>query len=151
MNIEIATFVEAPREIVAAVYGEYENWPRLFPTIHGVRLVSQRGTKFVLAVDHAEGEVVNEMIVRWPAEIDVRETKRHYDARFLNLFESAPGGTTFTVRGEIRLKGVARLLRPFLKGYARRLMWRLQVTPVKEEAEAQASRRVADGASRQTA
>jgi hypothetical protein len=42
------------------------------------------------------------------------------------------------VDGDIYLKGWARLLRPFLSGYVRRLIRRLQVQPVKTEAEARA-------------
>ncbi len=42
------------------------------------------------------------------------------------------------MRGDIDLKGWARLLRPFLRGYVRRQIERLQLRPVKAEAEAEA-------------
>jgi hypothetical protein len=42
------------------------------------------------------------------------------------------------VRGDIYLKGWARLLQPFLRGYVRRQMERLQLQPVRAEAEARA-------------
>ena len=61
-----------------------------------------------------------------------------YDAWFLNRVETVPGGTRFTVRGEIYLKGWARLLRPFLGGLVRRQVRRLQLQPVQAEAEARA-------------
>jgi hypothetical protein len=92
----------------------------------------------VLEVDHVEGKVVNELVVLPPDALDLWEEKRRYDARFLNRFESVPDGTRFTVRGEIHLKGWARLLQPFLRGYVHRLMQRLQLQPVKAEAEARA-------------
>src|SRR5215468_10116691 len=50
------------------------------------------------------------------------------------------GGTRFTVSGDFHLKGFAQLLKPFLRGYARRKMERLQLQPVKAEAEARARR-----------
>jgi hypothetical protein len=130
--------VKAPPEIVSAVYAEYASWPRLFPTIRGVRLVRRTGAQFLLEVDHVEGKVINELFVRSPGEIDLRETKRHYDAWFRNCFEALLEGTRFTVRGDISLKGAARILRPFLGGYARRMIERLQVRPVKAEAERRA-------------
>jgi hypothetical protein len=45
-------------------------------------------------------------------------------------------GPLFVVTGEVWLKGWARLLRPFLPGYMRRL----QLRPVQAEAEARAQR-----------
>jgi hypothetical protein len=110
----VSTTVEASRPTVLDVYADYAGWPRLFPTIGGVRLLARQGPKLVLEVDHVEGKVRNELVVRPPSAIDLWEEKRHYDARFSNRFETAAGGTPFTVRGDIRLKGWARLLQPFL-------------------------------------
>ena len=138
MRVEVSTPVKAPPAIVSAVYADYANWPRLFPTIRGVRLIRRTGAQFLLEIDHVEGKVMNELFARSPDEIDLRETKRHYDAVFRNRFEAASGGTRFTVRGEVSLKGAARVLRPFLSGYARRMLERLQVRPVKAEAERRA-------------
>jgi hypothetical protein len=139
--------VQAPRETVLDVYADYQGWPRLFPTISGVRLLGREGPKLVLEVDHVQGKVVNELTVRPPAALDLWEEKRRYDARFRNRFEPVPGGTRFTVRGDIYLKGWARLLQPVLRGYVRRRMERLQLRPVKAEAEARA-RRAAEAAAR---
>jgi hypothetical protein len=44
------------------------------------------------------------------------------------------------VSGEFHLKGFAKLLKPFLRGYARSKIERLQLQPVKAEAEARARR-----------
>jgi hypothetical protein len=138
LQVEVSTRVQAPRETVLDVYADYQGWPRLFPTISGVRLLRREGPKLVLEVDHVQGKVVNELVVRPPDQLDLWEEKRRYDARFRNRFATVPGGTRFTVRGEIHLKGWARLLQPFLGGYVRRQMQRLQLQPVKAEAEARA-------------
>ena len=130
--------VMAPREVVWEVYADYANWPGLFPTIRAVRVIRQEDRRLVLEIDHAEGMVINELVLRPPEDIDIWEIKRHYDARFHNRFESVAAGTRFTVIGDISLKGYARLLRPFLTGHVRRLMMRLQLQPVKEAAEARA-------------
>jgi hypothetical protein len=140
LHVEVTTMVEAPRQTVLDVYADYPSWPRLFPTISGVRLLRRDGPKLVLEVDHLEGKVVNELLVRPPDELELWEEKRRYNARFNNRLETVPGGTRFTIRGDICLKGWARLLRPFLGGYVRRLMRRLQLQPVKAEAEARARR-----------
>jgi Polyketide cyclase / dehydrase and lipid transport len=138
LHVEVSDTVRAPRETILAVYADYAGWPGLFPTISGVRLLRRAGDKLVLEVDHAEGKVLNELLVRPPGTLDLWEEKRRYDARFSNRLEPVAGGTRWTVGGDIHLKGWARLLRPFLRGYARRLIRRLQVQPVKAEAEARA-------------
>lgn len=144
MTVVASTTVSAPPATVCDVYAEYRSWPRLFPTINGVRLLRREGAALVLEVDHLEGTVINELLVRPPDEISLREVHRRFDALFLNRFQATPGGTRFTVTGEIHLNGVARLLQPFLPGYVRKRMERLQLQPVKAEAEARA-RRAAGG------
>jgi Polyketide cyclase / dehydrase and lipid transport len=140
LHIEVSTMVEAPPKTVLDVYADWSGWPRLFPTIHGVRLLRREGAKLVLEVDHVEGRVINELVVRPPDTLELWEEKRRYNARFSNHFEAVPGGARFTDRGDISLKGWARLLQPFLAGYIRRQMRRLQLQPVKAEAEARARR-----------
>jgi Polyketide cyclase / dehydrase and lipid transport len=142
LHVEVAQTVEAPRETVLDVYADYAGWPGLFPTIGGVRLLRRQGDRLVLEVDHVEGKVVNELLVRPPDTLELEEDKRHYDGRFSNRFDEVPGGTRFTVRADLRLKGWARLLRPFLRGYARRQIERLQIRPVKDRAEARARHEV---------
>jgi hypothetical protein len=149
LHVEVSTTVKAPRQTVLEVYADSASWPRMFPTISAVRLLRREGAKLVLEVDHevdhVEGKVVNELVVRPPDALDLWEEKRRYDARFLNRFETVPGGTRFTVRGDIYLKGWARLLQPFLRGYVREQLRRLQLQPVQAEAEARA-RRAAEAA-----
>jgi hypothetical protein len=148
MHVEASTVVRAPKETVLEVYADYRNWPHLFPTISGVRLLRREGAKLILEIDHVEGKVLNELLVRPPDELDLWEVKRRNDARFHNRFENVPGGTRFTVRGDIYLKGWARLLQPFLRGYVRRQMERLQLQPVRAEAEARA-RHAVEGTTRE--
>ena len=138
MLAEVSAVVRAPKQTVLAVYAAYQDWPGLFLTISGVRLISRDGPRLALEVNHVEGTVLNELILRCPDEIDLWEIKRRYDACFRNQFVTIPGGTLFVVTGEVWLKGWARLLRPFLGGYMRRQMHRLQLRPVQAEADAQA-------------
>jgi hypothetical protein len=140
MLAEVSAVVRAPAETVSGVYADYQNWSGLFPTISGVRLVSSKGPRLALEVDHVEGRVSNELILRCPDDIDLWEVKRRYDACFRNRFVAIPEGTLFVVTGEIWLKGRARLLRPFLTGYIRRQIRRLQLRPVQARAEALAQR-----------
>ena len=140
MLAEVSAVVRAPKETVCGVYAAYQDWPGLFPTISGVRLVGRDGPRLALDVDHVEGTVPNELILRCPDDLDLWEVKRRYDACFRNRFVTIPQGTLFVVTGEVWLKGWARLLRPFLPGYMRRQMRRLQLRPVQAKAEAQAQR-----------
>ncbi|HJV14126.1 MAG TPA: hypothetical protein VJ625_09570 [Propionibacteriaceae bacterium] len=63
------------------------------------------------------------------------ENKQRYDARFVNRFEPLRKGSRIAVAGDIRLKGLARLLAPFLGWYARRLIQRFTLQPIKIAAE----------------
>jgi hypothetical protein len=138
MRIDVSAFVRAPQPIVMDVYTDYANWAHLFPTIKGVRLIRREGNKVILAIDHREGAVINELIIRRPDEIDLWEAKRHYHALFRNRFESLADGTRFIIRAEIDLHAAVKLLQPFLYDYARRRIERFQVEPIKVEAEARA-------------
>ena len=139
MKIVVAAFVAAPRTTVMDVYLDYAFWPSIFATIKAVRLIRREGEKVVLAVDHVEGPVINELLVRWPDEIELWERKRRYDGHFRNRFETVAGGTQFLIRAEIELRHHLRVLQPFLSGYARRQIERFQIAPVRREAEARAS------------
>jgi hypothetical protein len=110
LRLEVSTMVKAPRQTVLDVYADYSSWPRLFPTISGVRLLRREGAKLVQELDHVEGTVINKLLVRRPDQLDLWEEKRRYDAWFHNRFETVPGGTRFTVRGDIHLKGWLRPL-----------------------------------------
>lgn len=138
IRVETATTIRAPQQSVAAIYADYGSWPGLFPTINGVRLISRDGPRLILEVDHAEGKVLNELVIRSAGHIDLWEAKRRYTAWFVNQFETVPVGTRFSVRGEITLKGAARLLQPFLRRYVRRQVDRRVLQPVKAEAEKRA-------------
>ena len=94
MQVAASTMVSAPKATVSDVYGEYPSWPRLFPAINGVRLLRREGATLVLEIDHIEGTVVNELLVRSADEISLREVHRRFDALFLNRFQTIPGGDT---------------------------------------------------------
>ena len=105
LRVTTSIVIDAPRDLVSEIYADYLAWPRLFPTISGVRLLHRDGEKLVLEVDHVEGKVRNELLVRSPDDIELWEDKRHYRALFRNQFRAVPGGTRFTVTGYISLKG----------------------------------------------
>ena len=58
--------------------------------------------------------------IRSPEEIGLWEVQRRCSAWFRNGFETVPGGTLFSLHGEIFLKGAAWLLQPILGGNVRR-------------------------------
>lgn len=141
MRLRVSTDVAAPVDQVYAVYADYRRWPEIFPTIHGVRVIGRDQHSLVLAIDHDEGQVRNHLVLQPPYRIVVEENKRAYDATFINTFRPSGTGTRFEVEGHIHLRGLRRLLTPIVRAYARRLMRRLQLAPVKAEAE----RRLANG------
>ncbi len=135
LHVDASIRINAPTERVWDVYTDYRSWPQVFPTIKGVRLIRGEGARQVLKVDHVEGTVINELVLYPPDEVDLWEVKRRYDARFLNRFSTVPSGTRLTVGADIYLKGWAKLLRPFLRGYVTRQIEQFQLRPVKAAAE----------------
>jgi len=110
----VSAEIGAPPELVAALYADYEGWPRLFPaTIRGVRLLADDGQRKTIEITHAsEGKVINILIVVSPQEIRLEEFMRRFDARFINRFEAAGQGTRYSIVADVRLKGVARASSP---------------------------------------
>jgi len=136
-HVRESLIIHAPPSQVAALYRDYEGWPRLFPaTIKGVRLVRSEGSKTEVEVDHREGKVPNIMTVANPERVDLWEVKRRYNGLFINHFEAAPGGTRYTVDAHIELKGSAKLLGPFLGPYIRRQIKRYILAPMRVAADA---------------
>ncbi|HVU24109.1 MAG TPA: SRPBCC family protein [Opitutus sp.] len=136
LHVEAHAIIRAEPARVAAIYLDYRNWPDLFPTISGTRLLhDEDGTK-TIAVDHWEGQVINLLTVESAGRVHLAEFKRHFDGEFVNAFDPVPGGTCFRVSASIRLKGLAQLLQPFLAGVARRRIAHYVLEPVRAAAEA---------------
>lgn len=141
MKVKTSLVVDAPPGRAYDIYADYSGWPRVFPTISAVRLLKRTGTTVVLEVDHrSAGKVRNEPRLQPKSQLELLENKRRYDARFVNRFEPLPEGSRIAVVGDIRLKGLARLLAPFLGWYARRLIQRFTLQPIKIAAEARGRR-----------
>jgi hypothetical protein len=137
LQAEVSIVIRAPQALVAQLYRDYHNWSQLFPaTIRNVRLVRAEGARTELEIERREGRQVPNVMTEISANrIDLWEAKRHYDADFVNLFEEIPEGTRYTVLAYIRLKGVARLLSPFLNGYIRWQIMRYVLEPMKVAAQ----------------
>ena len=135
MRIRAETYVSAPAEQVYAVYADYRQWPKIFPTIRGVHVIGRDRDTVVLVIDHTEGQVRNDLLLQPPNRILLVESKRAYDATFVNTFYRSGQGTRFEVEGNVHLKGARRLLAPVVRSYARRQMRVFQLAPVKAEAE----------------
>jgi Polyketide cyclase / dehydrase and lipid transport len=136
VQVQTSTLIHAPQVRVADIYRDYHNWPKLFPTIKAVHLLLREETnKTTLEIDHQEGLVINTLTFISSEDIKLEEVKRKYDATFLNHFEAAPEGTRYILVGDISLKGIYKLLTPFLKKYIRKQMTALVLEQLKRYAE----------------
>jgi hypothetical protein len=111
-------------EHVASVYRDVEKWGEIFPaTIEHARVIKSGDNWKEIEVAHKqEGCVPNTLFDLSATEIGLKESKHKFNASFVNQFEPAPGGSThYVIYAYISLKGVYKVLRPFLKGYVRRL------------------------------
>src|SRR5262250_1155902 len=133
----VSAEIGASPELVAALYADYEGWPRLFPaTIRGVRLLADDGQRKTIEIAHAsEGKVINILIVVSPQEIRLEEFKRRFDARFINRFEAAGQGTRYSIVADVRLKGVARVLAPLARLIVRARLNRFVLEPMRAAVE----------------
>jgi hypothetical protein len=121
---EVASIdIAAPPEQVAAVYRNVDHWGSTFPaTIQSARVVKAGDGWQEIEVQHRfEGRVANTLIDLSRTEIALWESKKKFDASFLNRFEpTAEGGTHYVIHAYVSLKGIYRLLKPLLTGYVQR-------------------------------
>lgn len=118
-SIDIAALPER----VAAVYRDVEKWGETFPaTIERARVIESGDNWKQIEVSHRmEGRVPNTLIFLSDTEIWLEESKKRFDAAFLNRFQPADGGGThYIITAYISLKGIYKVLEPFLTGYVRR-------------------------------
>lgn len=141
LRARAALLIHAPRERVVAIYRDFARWPSTFPTIRGTRVLHDDGHAQVIEVDHRKaGRVINVLSATSPTDVELREFKRKYTARFINRFEAVPEGTLYTVTAEIRPCGLWRLVSgPWLDSYVRSRIAHLVLEPVRKAAESRAS------------
>jgi len=132
----VSEHVNATADRVRALYGDPDNWARLFPaTIRGARVVRKEGNTTVVEVDHVEGKVVNILRDISATRTDLLEFKRRYDATFVNEFIPEREGMRYTLTASVRLKWPYRLAAPFVKPLVLARMRRYVVEPLKAAAE----------------
>jgi hypothetical protein len=122
IQAQSAIDIAAPPEQVAALYRAVEQWDVTFPaTIEHARVIETGDNWQQVEVAHRiEGRVPNTLIFLSDTEIGLEESKKRFDASFLNRFERAAGaGTHYVISAQIRLKGLFGVLKPFLSGYVR--------------------------------
>lgn len=123
IKVQASTDIAAPPEHVAAVYRDVEKWGETFPlTIEHAR-VTQAGDNWQqIEVTHKmEGHVPNTLTFLSGTEIGLEESKKRFDASFLNQFQPmVGGGTHYVITAYISIKGIFQVLKPFLTGYVRR-------------------------------
>lgn len=123
IQVQAAIDIAAPPDRVAAVYCNVGKWSEIFPaTIEHAKIIETGDNWKEIKVAHKhEGRVPNTLIFLSDTEIGLEESKKIFNASFLNSFEPATGGGThYVITAYISLKGVYKVLKPFLKGYVRR-------------------------------
>lgn len=142
IQAEAAIDIDAPPEQVAAVYRDVEKWGETFPATIERAQITQAGDnwKQIQVTHKLEGCVPNTLIDLSDTEIGLEESKKKFDASFLNHFlPAADGGTRYVIHAYVHLKGIYSVLKPFLKGYVRRQMLRQMqryvLDPLKAAAE----------------
>jgi hypothetical protein len=120
---EAAIDIASSPDFVAAIYRDVEKWGEIFPATIELAKVVQTGENWKeIEVTHKqEGCVPNTLFDLSETEIGLQESKHKFDASFINRFEpAADGGTHYVIRSSISLKGIYKILKPFLIGYVHR-------------------------------
>jgi hypothetical protein len=114
--------IMATPQQVAAVYCDVARWDTTFPaTIEHARIVDT-GTNWqqILVVHKKEGRVPNTLFMLSDTAIGLKESKKRFDASFLNRFEPAGNNAThYVITSYVELRGIYRVLKPFLIPYVR--------------------------------
>ena len=146
IQAEAAIDIAAPPNHVATVYRDVARWGETFPASIEQAYVVEEGDnwKQIEVIHKKEGRVPNTLIFLSDTEIGLEERKHIFNASFLNKFEpGAKGGTHYAITAYISLKGVYKVLKPFLKNYVRRQalkqMKSYVLDPLKTAAEKPAS------------
>jgi hypothetical protein len=140
---EAAINITAPAERVAAVYRDVEKWEETFPATIAAARITQSGENWKeIEVQHKEeGRVPNTLIDLSETEIALQESKKKFNASFLNRFErTVNGGTHYVIHAYISPKGIYKLLKPFLVGYVHRQALRQMKSYVLEPLKATAEK-----------
>jgi hypothetical protein len=141
IQAEATIDISALPTYVASLYRDIEKWGDTFPaTIASARIIrSGKNWKEIEVKHKQEGRVSNTLIDLSETEIALEESKKKFNASFLNRFEASAIGTRYVIRAYISPKGIYKLLRPLLKGYVRRQaiqqMRNYVLTPLKTAAE----------------
>lgn len=141
IRFRVTELIDAPCSVVRAAYRNYTRWPQIFPTIHAIRTLGRRDGWELMEVDHVEGRVLNAIATPSPNVLVLQESKRLYDATFVNTFTDVDGKTLLVVEADIEPKGPVRLLRPVARVLARRLIERYQLHPLKLAVEGRGNAR----------
>lgn len=142
IQAEAAIDIAASPNHVATVYRDVASWGETFPaTIEQAHVIEEGDNwKQIEVIHKKEGRVPNTLIFLSDTEIGLLESKKIFNASFLNKFEpGAKGRTHYAITAYISLKGVYKILKPFLKGYVRqqalKQMKNYVLNPLKTAAE----------------
>lgn len=142
IRAQAAIDIAALPEQVAAVYRDVEKWDETFPaTIQRAQVIETGANWQKIEVTHkTEGCVPNTLIFLSSTEVGLEESKRRFNANFLNRFEPEAGGAThYVISAYISLKGVYKILKPLIAGYVRQKtleqMENYVLVPLKKAAE----------------
>ena len=122
IKTQAAIDIAAPPEYAAALYRDVEKWGETFPATIERAQVIQTGDNWeqIEVIHKSEGRVPNTLIFLSDNEVGLEESKKRFDASFLNRFEPAVGGGThYVITAYVSPKGIYRVLKPFLKAYVR--------------------------------
>jgi hypothetical protein len=142
VEVQAAIDIAAPPEHVAALYRDVETWHETFSvTIEQARITATgENWKQVEVTHRTEGKVPNTLIFLSETEIALEESKQRFNAVFLNQFlPMAQRRTHYMITAYITLKGIYRIMKPFVEHYVHRQalkqMGQYVLAPLKTAAE----------------
>lgn len=136
IHTEVSEVIGAPREKVFAISTKSEIWPKIYPHIKSVRRLREQYGEISLELDSVRGGLIT-LVQRKRAPEKVVEDMKNHKVRGKSsyTFESLPEGTRVTLSFDLEMIGLYKLLAPFAKGYIKKQLMALVLSPLKKAAE----------------
>jgi uncharacterized membrane protein len=134
--VEVSDIIRAPREKVFSLGTDFASWPKIYPHIKSVRVLRYAHGEILLELESSVGGRLAVAQRTRPSEKIVEDMKgAQMRGKTIYTFEALPQGTRVTLEFDARLKGLYKILGPFVKAHIRKRLMKQVIGPMKRAAE----------------
>ncbi|MGA8856564.1 MAG: SRPBCC family protein [Candidatus Bathyarchaeia archaeon] len=105
VQVEISEIIHAPKERVYAINANFSNWPKIYPWVKSVRLISEQGNERILeavVTNKGKEQVVHLTQSLSPNRIEETQRRKRATAIKINYaYETVPEGTRLLITASL--------------------------------------------------